>query len=287
MCALLAHLIGRGVRGRSPPHRSGELSSQYRTTEIQRNFCFDECWRFTRHNPHMQVLRLLAQKSRNQSGSAADIHFQNEMGRPTRAAGDHEAIGFRRLEFQLDDSWFRRRGKVGDEWRERRGLDVLEERDQHAVRQIRRQLHLFVFCLLLSVIVRVSNVHTTALHVDCGIRRLLEGRSLLQVVIADQLKMALLCEDRHIVVDRSVFEVINEPADDLSAARVLNEIAIGNRLTRLIFERKKSVTDALAVLDRDHIGARPRCVHKDEDDQRAKHCRARRQRSVGVRNPGP
>jgi hypothetical protein len=107
------------------------------------------------------------------------------------------------------------------------------------------------------------------------------------VVITHQLKVALR-EDCHVVVDRSVFEVIDEPADDLGAARPLDEIASGNRLTRFVSERKKAVADALMVPDSHHVRARPRSLHKDENDQpRANPCSARRQRSWRALRPGP
>jgi hypothetical protein len=109
----------------------------------------------------------------------------------------------------------------------------------------------FALDFLLTILSCRSNCNLTLAYIDRKIHRLWEGRTLLYMVIGDELEVPALREDGRFVIDRAIFEPEDQTRSDPVPTDDLEEIA--HRYYAVFFrpQREKSMYRSLHVAHRD------------------------------------
>ena len=81
------------------------------------------------------------------------------------------------------------------------------QREKQAVRDVRRQVKVFVYGLLLAVVVLIANHDLARRRIDRCLHRMLERRTFLDDMVAQEAKFTALREKGRLVVERAVLEV--------------------------------------------------------------------------------
>ena len=227
-----------------------------RALRVERRHPLHERRRVAAQYPHVRVGRDLVEQRGDRAGDAGDVHLHDVVHGLAPEPRGREGLLAGGDELQLHEP--RLRGDREHRHRRLRRLrgDVLEQSEDHSVREVVGQLEVILDHLLLAVLGVADR--DLAAGADGGLHRHLERRTLLHHVVAHEPEALSLGVDGGLVVRGAVLEAEAEARRHAISVRGLDQVAVGELRPVERVEREEAVRQPFRVHHLDRVSRRRR-----------------------------